>query len=187
MIFKCPKTIDIEIVQLLSGMSFDVHIVCHNSFRSPIQLAIDLRRFDIVKLMVRLGAHPIDPCIPSGNEVMGIVQLLEEYYEFGTNTFIPWLLHKHFLLHELQEFIETVANLDIFDEVTLKRFADVSRHPAHAILTCGHEEMIRKFIKRHGRDYLVATDETGRSALKMSAENGDIDSVRILVKMYETS
>ena len=183
LVFKCPKIIDIEIAQLLIDMPLNVKVTCCNRLRSPIEIAVDLRRFDVVKLLVRSGAHPVDPSIPTSTKAMGIIQLLEEYYEFGTNHYIMWLLHEHLLLCDLPEFIETVIDLDIVNEAIVKVFANVGRHPAHAILTCGHEEMIRKFIKRHGSDLLATKDESGKSALQISAEIGDLESVKILVNM----
>lgn len=183
LLFKCPNVIDLEIIQLLSDMNFDMHVVCHKSFRSPIELAIDLRRFDIVQLMVTLGAHPIDPCISTGEKVVGVIQLLEEYYEFGTNHYILWLLHEHLLSHDLPGFMEAVVKLEIFDEDTMKMFGNVGRHPAHAILTCGHEDLIKMFIERHGHDLLTIKDGSGMSALEISAERGDLESVKILVNM----
>ena len=182
-LFNCPKSINIEIVQLLCDIPLNTKTVYNKTYHSPIELAIDLKRFDIVKLLVRSGAHPIDPCIPTGNKPVGATQLLEEYYEFGTNHYITWLLHEYLLSDDLPEFIETVVNLDIVSDATMKLFAGVGRHPAHAILTCGHEEMMRKFIKHHGSELLIIKDETGKGALQISAERGDLESVRILLNM----
>ncbi len=182
-LFNCANAFDIEIIELLNNIPFNINIVCRNSYRSPIELAIDLKRLDIVKLLVQSGAHPIDPCIPTGTKPVGVIQLFEEYYEFGTNIYITWLLHEYLLSHELPEFIDTVVNLEIFNEATMSMFSKVGRHPAHAILTCGHEEMIRKFIQQHGYDLLTIKDGNGTSALQISAERGDMESVRILMNM----
>ena len=183
LIFDCPNIIDIEIIQLLCGIHLDINVVYGINYRSPIKLAIDLKRFDIAKLLVMSGAHPIDPSIPTSSKAVGILQLFQEYYEFGTNYYITWLLHEYLLSKDLPKFIETVVNLDIFDRENIRQFAKVGRHPAHAILTSGHEEMIRKFIKRHGCDLLTVKDEHGTSALQISAERGDMESVRILLDM----
>lgn len=181
--FKCPNAIDIEIIQLLLKVPLDVDVKSHRSFCSPIELAIDLRRFDVVKLLVRSGAHPVDPCIPAGTKAVGILQLLKEYYDFGTNTYITWLLQEHLLSHEASKFIKTVAKLDILNETAMELFAKVGRHPVHAILTCGHEKLIRKLIKHHGSSLLTIKDETGRSALQIAAKRGDMESIRILVDL----
>ena len=184
LLFNCPKKIDIEIVQLLCDTSFDIHIACCDSFYSPIALAISLNRLDIAKLLVKTGAHPIDPCIPTCQRVVGIIQLLQEYYKFGTNHYIRWLLHQYLLSSDLPVFIDTVTNLDILNEVTMSMFSDVGRHPAHAILTCGNGEMIRKFVVRHGSSLLIVKDENGKSALQLAAETGDLESVEALMKVY---
>ncbi len=180
-LFNCPNILKIELIQMLSNMPLNVKILYHRRLYSPIQLAIDLRRFDIVTLFVRSGAQP---CIPTVNNVNTAMQLLEEYYEFGTNYYITWLLHEYLLSDDLPRFIKTVVTLDIFNVTIMKMFAGVGRHPAHAILTSGHEEMIRKFVEHHGSDLLIVKDGSGKSALHISAERGDLESVRILVNMY---
>ena len=182
-LFNCPDSIDIEIIQLLCDVQVDASVVCRETYRSPFQLAIELRKFDIVKLLLTSGAHPIDPCIPAGKKVTGMVQLLEEYYQFGTNQYISWLLHDYLLSDDLPKFIEAVVALDILNKETMKIFSSVGRHPAHAILTCGHEELIRKFIKHHGANLLTVKDGNMKSALRISAESGDMESVKILVNM----
>ena len=182
-IFNCPDSIDVEIIQLLCDMPVNASVVCCERFRSPFQLAIELRRLDIVKLLVISGAHPIDPCIPAGRKIVGIVHLLEEYYELGTNHYITWLLHNYLLSDDLPQFIESVTTLDILNKETVKTFSTVGRHPAHAILTCGHEELIRKFIKHHGPNLLTIKDENKKGALQISVESGDMESVKILVNM----
>ncbi len=182
-LFKYPKKIDIEIIQLLSNTQLDVNIVSCEGYRSPIELAIGLKRFDIAKLLVKLGAHPIDPCVSLGSRVVGVIQLLREYYKFGTNHYITWLLHEYLLSDDLPEFIESVIDLNILNETTMSMFAEVGRHPAHAILACGHEEMIRNFIDQHGSNLLITKDETGTSALQISAEWGAFESVKTLVNL----
>ena len=183
-VHNCPENIDRDILLLLSDIPFDVKVAFHGrELRSAIELAIDLKRFDIAKMLVIAGAHPIDPCIATGTKSVGITQLLKEYYEFGTNHNITWLLHEHLLSQELSQFIQTVVSLDILNKSAVDKFASVGRHPAHAILTCGHEEMIRKFVEVHGSEILSVKDETGRSSLQIAAERGDMESVKILVHM----
>ena len=179
-IFRCSNTINIDIVQMLSNIPLNISILHHKNFHSPIELAIDLKRFDMVKLFVQSGAQP---CMPVGNEVMGAMQLLREYYDFGTNQYITWLLHEYLLSDDLPEFIEAVVNLDIFSDATMKLFAGVGRHPAHAILTCGHEEMIRKFIEHHGSELLIVKDNGGKSALQIAAERGDLETITVLINL----
>ena len=107
---------------------------------------------------------------------------MKEYYDFGTNDYITWLLHEHLLANDVSKFIKTVVKLDI-DEIAMELFAKVGRHPMHAILTCGHEKLIRKLLKHRGPDLLTTKDETGRSALQIATKRGDVESVRILVDL----
>lgn len=183
LLFKCSTAIDFETIQLLINTPLNVKVACRKTFSSPIELAINLKRLDIAKLLVRSGAHPVDPCIPTGKEFSGIIQLLKEYYEFNTNYYIKWLLHEHLLSHDLPEFIETVLSLNILNKTTMEMFARVMRHPAHAILTSWHEEMTRKFVEFYGSDILSSKDEDGKTALQIAVEKGDIESVLILVDM----
>lgn len=147
---------------------------------SPIELAMDIKRIDIAQLMVMKGANPIHPSL---ERVDGVLQLLEEYYEFGTNHFISWLLHHHLLSHELPQFIKTIFELDIFNKGGMRMFNDVGRHPAHALLTCGNEEVVRQLLnKRHS--LLTVKDATQRTALLIATQRGDLESVEILLKFY---
>ena len=106
-----------------------------------------IKRIDIVQQMVLAGANPIHPCAA---ESSGVPQLLNEYYEFGTNEYISWLLHQHLLSDQLPQFIEDVVKLNIFNKSSpgMKMFNGVGRHPAHALLTCGNEDLIRKFLDK---------------------------------------
>ena len=147
---------------------------------SPIELAVDIKRIDIAQQLVMAGANPIHPSL---DEVDGVLQILEEYYEFGTNQYICWLLHEHLLSSELPQFIKTVLELDIFNNGGMAMFNEVGRHPAHALLTCGNEEMVRQLlIKQHS--YLSVKDATQRTALQIATEKGDLESVEILLKFY---
>lgn len=152
------------------------------SICSPVELAILIKRIDVAKLMVKAGANPIladsDP-----SEVAGVIHLLSEYYEFGTNHYITWLLQEHFLFHEIFNFIEKVFEVNIFNEDAMSMFIEVGRHPAHALLTCGNEEMVKKLLQIHGVSMLTVTDACGRTALQIAAGQADLESVRILLDM----
>ena len=112
------------------------------SICSPIELAVKIKRIDIAQQLVMAGANVINP----SPEYRGVPQLLDEYYQFGTNEYISWLLDHHLLLHQLPKFIEDVVELNIFSEKCMQMFNSVGRHPAHALLTCGNEDLIRKFL-----------------------------------------
>ena len=127
------------------------------------------------------GANPIHPSL---DRASGVLQLLNEYYEFGTNEYIFWLLHQYLLSDEITPFIERVMNLDIFNESGMRMFDTVGRHPAHALLTCGNEEMVRRLLEKHPEIKVNIKDGSERTALQIATENGDLDSVRILLKIY---
>lgn len=190
----CPNKVESAILErLLKGaISDDLNVNILHTFAvgagqmvsicSPLELAILIQRIDVAKLMVKAGANPIladsDP-----SEAAGVIHLLSEYYEFGTNQYISWLLQEHLLSHEIFGFIEKVFEVNIFNEDAMSMFSEVGRHPAHALLTCGNEEMIKKLLQIHGDSMLTVTDENGRTALQIAAGQGDLESVRILFKM----
>ncbi len=105
-----------------------------SGFCSPIKLAIKVKRIDIAQQLVIAGASPIHPSL---EETSGVLHLLVEYYEFGTNKYISWLLHQHLLSHKVPPFIEAVVKLNILNQSGMDMFNEVGRHPAHALLTCG--------------------------------------------------
>ena len=185
----CSEEVDGEIVKCLvnTKIHLDVNVICtldldsdYIEWCSIVELGIQNKRMDVAKQLVMAGANPIHPSL---DNISGVVQLLEEYYEFGTNEYMYWLLHQHLLSHELPRFIETVVNLDIFNESGERMFTTVGRHPAHAVLTCGHEEMARQFLESHDPDLLYVKDATGRTALQISAQKGDLESVNTLLKL----
>ena len=128
------------------------------------------------------GANPIHPSL---EDASGVLQLLDEYYELGTNEYISWLLHQHLLSHEIPSFIETVVKLDIFNDMGMDMFNKVGRHPAHALFMCGNEEMVRQLLEHHKDLQVNVKDGTGRTALQIATEEGDFESVTILLKFYK--
>lgn len=153
---------------------------------SPIELAIQLQRTDIAKQLVEAGANPI--CI---NNPPQILPLFREFYEFGTNHFFSWLLHEYEQHSDTSKFIDTVLEKEtiIFGEYAKKIFKEkAGRHHVHALLTCGHTEMIKKFVDRFkttdGQVTLRVTDSAGRTALQIAATNGDLESFTTLLEMY---
>lgn len=190
----CPNKVESSILErLLQGaLSDDLNVNIMHSFAvgsgqmvcicSPLELAILIQRLDVVKLMVKAGANPIladsDP-----SDAAGVIHLFSEYYEFGTNHYISWLLQEYLLCHEIPNFIEKVFEVNIFNEDAMEMFTEVGRHPAHALLTCGHEEMVRKLLQVHGDNMLTITDAHGKTALQIAAGQGDLESVKILLNM----
>lgn len=189
-----PHKVDPNIMKhLISSDDLDVNVIrtliktedpqhpWYTEWCSPVELAINLRRIDIAKLMVIAGANPIHPSL---SNVSGVVQLLNEYYEFGTNQYLRWLLNQHTSLNELPQLITNILKLDIFNESAKRISARVGRHLAHAFLICGHEKMTRKFIEHRGVDMLNSKDATGKTALQIAAQMGDVESVSIILKLY---
>lgn len=186
---NCPEVVDGEIVQHLIDTDLNVNVICFLSITSsdcsyywctPIELAISLRRLDIAKQLVVAGANPIHPTL-SG--VSGVIQLLREYYEFGTNHYICWLFHEYLSSHEIPQFVKDVLKVDIFNDGAKCMFDRVGRHAAHALLTCGNEEMAKELIRHYGDHLLTDKDSTERTALQVAAQMGNIESVNILLKL----
>ena len=177
--------------------NFDNNIIYHfpekgkiRDLCSPIELAIQLQRFDVAKKFVQAGANPI-----CADLRLGIVQqtlpLFLEFFEFGTNHYFSWLLHEHLPQGDVSRFIEEVLDKKdiIFCEYAKTFFkTGAGRHHLHAPLTCGHEEMIWKFLERFpttddNEDTLRVKDSAGRTALQIAAANGDSISVDTLLRM----
>lgn len=152
------------------------------SWHSPIELAIVIKRCDIAKRFVECKANPIHPSLET---VIGVPQILTEYFEFGTREYITWLFHQHFLPRDIPGFIDKIVyDLEIFNERCMTMFENVDRNPSHAILTCGNEELIRKFLGKYGLSQLSVRDKAGETALQIATESGDFESVHVLLKFY---
>ena len=154
---------------------------------TPIELAIQIQQINIAKQLVQAGANPI--CTTEDEDQ--IIPLFLEFYEFGTNHYMSWLLHEHLSQDEVPGFIEKVLEKKamIFSDYAKKEFKDeAGRHHVHGALTCGHEAMIRKFIEcfpttNDGQHMLKVKDSSDRTALQVAAANGDLESVNTLLKM----
>ena len=154
----------------------------------PIELAIQNQRIDIAKQLVQAGA---DPICAVHDEAEQIIPLFIEFFEFGTNRYMSWLLNEHLSQDEVPGFIETVLDKRamIFSDFAKKEFQyGAGRHHVHAVLTCGHEEMIKKFIEHfpkseNGQEMLKVKDISERTALQIAAANGDLESVSALLNM----
>ena len=154
----------------------------------PLELAIQIQRIDLAKQIVHAGANPV--CADE-SIVEQILPLFIEFYEFGTNHYMSWLLHEHLPQDEISSIIDSVLKRKdmIFSEYSKKSFRETAgRHHVHAALTCGHEEMITKFIKRFptddaGQNMLKVKDCADRTALQIAATNGDLESVTALLRL----
>ena len=74
-------------------------------------------------------------------------------------------------------------SVNIFNDSALRMFQIVGRHHAHALLTCGHKQMSRMFLEKYGYHLLTEEDGNGRTALQVAAEQGDIDSVKVIFNL----
>ena len=154
----------------------------------PVELAIQIQRIDIAKQLVQAGA---DPICSVHDVVEQIIPLFIEFFEFGTNHYMSWLLHEHLSQDQVSGFIEKVLEKKamIFSDYAKEEFKNgAGRHHVHAALTCGHEEMIKKFVKQfpttdNGQNMLKVKDLAERTALQIAAANGDSESVIALLKM----
>ena len=154
----------------------------------PLELAIKMQRIDLAKQIVHAGANPV--CADE-SIVEQILPLFNEFYEFGTNHYMSWLLHEHLPQSEISGFIDSVLEREdiIFSEYSKKSFRETAgRHHVHAALTCGHEEMITKFIEHFptdddGQNMLKVKDCADRTALEIAATNGDLESVTALLRL----
>ena len=153
---------------------------------SPIEMAIQLQRIDIAKRFVKAGADPICADVKLTEQVL---PLFLEFYEFGTNHYFSWLLHEHIPHDGVSTFIDKVLERKgiIFHEYARENFEKESgRHHVHAPLTCGHANMIRRFLecfpKTDGADTLRVKDSAGRTALQIAAANGDLESFTTLLE-----
>ena len=155
---------------------------------SPIELALQLRRIDIAKKLVRGGADPI--LCANRESSRRIIPLFLEFYEFGTNLYYSWLLHEYIPHEETSAFIESVLERReaIFGDYARQTFEKGSgRHYLHAPLTCGHAGMIKAFLREYstvnGEDTLRVKDKAGRTALQIAATNGDVESFTTLLEL----
>ena len=145
---------------------------------TALELAINYQGFDISHLLVKRGADPF----LYGDGV--ISPLLVEYLLFGSHRFLQWLLNDY-LSHSqksVTEFIDHLLNEGVLFRDNMKHtFMEVyGRSPAHAFLLCRHKEAIDYLVQRR-RELLEECDPFGRTALHLAAQEGDTESVRILL------
>ena len=144
--------------------------------------------FEIAKVLVEVGkVDPITGGTPRG-EKHNVVPMFEEYHFKGTNNYIRWLCKEYIPKHTREEFVNRVLKCI----TSMKKDEDFTtweyeqRTPSHAILTSGHEETITLLVqkgKEQGENFLTETNSIGKTALHIAAENGDLESVQILLKL----
>lgn len=185
---KCSEKIDAGIVvELLDSASINAvyhyHIPTTFHQRSmvstPLEFAIHLQRMDIVELLLKKGADIF--ATPSCNSP----SVTFEYFEFGTTKVLSWILDDYLSLKDIPTFIERVLDADILQESVVELFkVRVKRHPAHAILTCGNQDIVEKFLARHPNENLLdVEDPNGKNALQVATEQNNLASVKVLLKL----
>ena len=150
----------------------------------PLELAILNRRLDVAKMMVIKGANPI--AVPGPDGVSGVIPLIEEYYEFGTNEYIKWLFHEHLHPDVVDDHIQYLLKLDIFNPNAIAMFDQAGRHRAHALLTSGHEKVAKALIEHpdHGGIKLLnEKDAANFTAMQIAANIGDLEAVKVIMKL----
>ncbi|CAI8015846.1 Transient receptor potential cation channel subfamily A member 1 homolog [Geodia barretti] len=143
---------------------------------TALELAISFQQLDIVQVLIEAGADPI----LCGDGVVS--PLLVEYTLFGTFSFIRWLLENHLGQSKIPGFIDRLLETGVLFRDNMKNtvMEVYGRSPAHAFLLCRHKEAIDYLVQRR-RELLEECDPFGRTALHLAAEEGDLESVRILL------
>ena len=175
----------------LNGMIL-VHHVGLDAKESDIKygmldLPLSMKKIDCAKWLVGKGVDLISGG-SSDCEKFAIVPMFQEYRDYGTNEFICWAFKEYIPQHpgiHIEKIIECIIYMKKRDK-GIKWWPSVQRAPAHAILTSQHEETIKRLVeiaKDKGLNLLEEKSCTGKTALHVAAENGDVESVHILLQL----
>ena len=181
--------INIDVVKcfISKGAKLSRVISAGLSFNSSIlTLAISFHNFEIAKVVVE---ERLDPVLGGDGEICPVFL---EYYLFGSHMFLKWLLETHYS-DGFKTFVDHILDENaLFEDAQKYSFEVMGKNAVHAFLLCGHEEAIDYLVKenkkRHQQnaeenpDILKEVDEFQKTALHLAAEEGDIDSVKILLK-----
>ena len=159
---------------------------------SMLDLPLAMNRVDCAKALVKAGADPITGGWDRAEEFV-VVPMFQEYFDYGTNEYICWLLNDYIHEVDLDAFTNRIAksiiNMNkVAQDPELTWWDSQRRAPAHAILTCGHHNAIQ-LVKSKCKDLDDSLDLcnvqsfTGKTALHIAAECGDIKSARILLEL----
>ena len=142
---------------------------------TALEFAINLRRFDLAQKLVEAGVDPI----LGGDPRMG--PIFVEYVYFGSHNFIKWLLGEHLTQH-IPAFIDHLLKEKVFSNREGSLYAlRLGRNIAHAFLLSGHKDAVHCLLDKKP-DLMKECDLFKKSALHLAAENGDCNSVRILLE-----
>ena len=152
-----------------------------------LDLPLSMQRIDCATVLVEAGVDLINGGSPTGEE-LDVVPMFQEYRDHGTNEFIRWAFSEYIPQHpevDLNRIILSIINMNEQDEKSCF-WQSVQRSPAHAILTSHHEETIKCLVEYAdglGLDLLDERSCTGKTALHVAAENGDVESVQLLLQL----
>ena len=182
------------------GAKLDGKIVIHHAGLDPnlkenkityglLDLPLSMKRIDCAKTLVETGVDLISGGSPDC-EKLAIVPMFQEYRDYGTNTFIRWAFNEYVPNHpEIDpinnRIIKCIKHMKEIDKSS-GWWPSVQRSPAHAILTSRHEETIKQLVqcsKECGLNLLAERSCTGKTALHVAAENNDVESVHILLRL----
>ena len=148
---------------------------CENA--AVLEMCISIQRFDIAEKLI--FDYSVDPIYGGNPEVKPI---FVEYGQFGTNQFIKMVLKRYEETRKIEAFIKCLLHPGIFsDELRHTVTVVYGRNAVHTFLLSGHEEAIRTLV-RVKPDVLDERDNMGKTALHVAAEQGDKESVEILLK-----
>ena len=143
-----------------------------------LELAIAFQRFDIVQVLAKAGVD----LILCGDGVLS--PLLVEYTLNGTHNLIKWLFNTHLSQSHIPAFIDRLLETGVLFRDNMKHtvMEVYGRNPAHAFLLCCHKQAIQYMVEKKP-GLLGECDPFGKTALHLAAEEGDLDSVKILLNL----
>ena len=188
-----PLKLDVNMVRLFIEKGTPLNWEIENHFKdavtnvyswSALDLPLTMNNIDLAKVLVEEGKiDPITGGCPRGEE-FNVIPMFQEYCFHGTNEFISWVCNDHLPQHKRNEFTDRV--LSCIESMKSHKYFKVwvfqRRTPAHAMLTCGHRETIELMVHKN-KALLVDKNSTGKTALHMAAEEGDVCSVEVLLDL----
>ena len=137
---------------------------------------------EVAKVLVEIGRlDPINGSTPRSSQ-FDVAPMFQEYWHRGTNHYIRWLCNEYLSGDQRRQFVDRVVECITSMNQELQRWIYKRRTPSHAMLTCGHQETIKLLLQRDS-DLLSEKNSTGKTALHMAAEDGDLESVKILLEL----
>ena len=153
---------------------------------SILTLAISFNLIEIAKLIVE---NELDPIWGGDGEVCPVFL---EYYLFGTNNLLKWLLEEHYR-DNFKYFVHRLLNEGAFYKPEQTHsFQVYGKNAVNAFLFCGHQDAIKHLLEENRRlhqanperyhDILKETDAKKKTALHLAAEQGEASLVKVLIE-----